>query len=333
MSLIFDQIPGIEVPLKSLGATLRKLWENDGSGDHPAPSEFLASQMNFILHLGRDTAPSEALARFNETVAFSRRYPCRMVVLCPWISEEDKIAARAKLYSECYIGAHQRDMRCFEAVVLGYSEEQIPSLKDQVTIWTHNDLPTYYRFHRIPKKILVRNYQPLIDISRRVIFDAASEEKSTGSLLGLANNGNLAYSRTLPFRQTVGKWLSNIPPHDLAKNLQKLKLEFAPAFRAEAEALAEWAVERLNDCLGKADIPLPLGTPWEVLIKENSSGNPPLKMALEYQNDAFIRVEADAFPGTLRIAHQEPKESQPICQTFQARLLDPVSALSESLFF
>ena len=60
MASVFDVIPGMELPVSEVVSTMAKMWESEPNKGHAAPSEFRASQMNLILHLGYGTTEDEA---------------------------------------------------------------------------------------------------------------------------------------------------------------------------------------------------------------------------------------------------------------------------------
>src|SRR5882757_6424034 len=97
---IFTALPGIEVPVGAISKSLSKMWADTEAKGGPAPAsdEGKATQVNFVLHLGFNTTADDAVAQFQTAVAFSKRYPSRVVVLCP-LNEDSKISEmRAKVY-------------------------------------------------------------------------------------------------------------------------------------------------------------------------------------------------------------------------------------------
>ena len=92
MSSIFDALPGQETPVGAISKSLARMWATDERATASAkPGEdSKATQVNFVLHLGLHTTPPDAIAQFQTAVRFSRRYPCRVVVLCPTREEDVK---------------------------------------------------------------------------------------------------------------------------------------------------------------------------------------------------------------------------------------------------
>ena len=122
MSAIFDALPGLEAPVGSISKSLGEMWSDTAAkgGDAPASEDAKATQVNFVLHLGFATMPEDAARQFQTAVSFSRRDPCRVVVLCPLPDDSPETEMRAKVYGECTLGKSKGDTRCCEFVMLSY---------------------------------------------------------------------------------------------------------------------------------------------------------------------------------------------------------------------
>ena len=60
MPSIIHNLPGISTPVSAISHTLREMWQSDpGTIDSP-PSDFRASQLNLVIHLGEQTTTGEA---------------------------------------------------------------------------------------------------------------------------------------------------------------------------------------------------------------------------------------------------------------------------------
>src|SRR4051812_30406666 len=142
MPEIFDALPGIEVPVGAISKSLADMWVDTAASGAPAleADDAKATQVNFVLHLGLKTTSEDATAQFQTVVAFSRRYPSRIVVLCP-MQEDDgvKTEIRAKIYAECYLGKSKSDKRCVEFVMLSYSQAARKFLESEVSICLSTD--------------------------------------------------------------------------------------------------------------------------------------------------------------------------------------------------
>ncbi len=81
---IYRGLPGVEVPVGEALVSLSNMWDAPASSEGSrAPSEFRASRMNFILHFGFEASTEESKELFQSVISFSRRYPCRIIALCP----------------------------------------------------------------------------------------------------------------------------------------------------------------------------------------------------------------------------------------------------------
>lgn len=122
MSEIFNALPGIEVPVGSIKHSLTQMWDETAAagGDAPANDDSKATQVNFVVQFGLHTTVEDAGEQFQTAVRFSRRYPCRVVVLCPMPDDSPATEMRAKIYGECHLGKSKGDTRCCEFVMLNY---------------------------------------------------------------------------------------------------------------------------------------------------------------------------------------------------------------------
>src|SRR5947209_3450846 len=112
----FNALPGIEVSTSAISKDLAKMWSDTAAsgGAAPASDDAKATQVNFVLHLGIKTPAEDAVAQFRTVVEFSKRYPSRVVVLCPLPPDLDtnENEIRAKIYGECHLGKSKGDTRC-----------------------------------------------------------------------------------------------------------------------------------------------------------------------------------------------------------------------------
>ena len=250
MTSVFDALPGLEVPVSGIAPGLARLWEGESGEGSRAPSEFRASQMNLILHVGLPTTPADGLAQFSAAVRFTQRYPARILVLCPRAEGGSELAMRAKIYSECFIGKSRQEMSCIEAVVLSYPQERREFLEDQVSIIVEADLPIYYWVHRMSQVHKIATYQWLLRNSNRFLIDTAVSTPEARTFAWPRPDGfrDLVHARLLPVRQSIGQFLSAYPPATIARGLQKVTVASGPGFAAEGRVLLEWTTARLEAC-------------------------------------------------------------------------------------
>ena len=112
MSETFHALPGIEVPVGSIKHSLTRMWDDTAKEGGPSPSRdgSKATQVNFVVQFGLRTTVADAQEQFQTAVRFSRRYPCRVVVLCPMPDDSTETEMRAKIYGECHLGKSKGDL-------------------------------------------------------------------------------------------------------------------------------------------------------------------------------------------------------------------------------
>ncbi len=255
MSAIFNALPGIEVPVGSIKHSLTRMWDDTASKGGPAPAsdDAKATQVNFVMHLGLGTTAEDAVVQFQTAVRFSKRYPCRVVVLCPMADDSSAIEVRAKIYGECHLGKSKGDTRCCEFVMLTYSFSARPFIEDQVSICLSTDLPLYYWAHRFVSTARINHFQYLLSRAKRVLIDSAlvPDDALTFPWPRREAVRDLAYARLLPVRQTLGQFLSAYEPAKLIDGLRTVTLLHHPSTAAEARVLAGWLKTRLEACGAK----------------------------------------------------------------------------------
>ena len=137
------------------------MWEDNAADGRPAPAadDAKATQVNFVLHLGLNTTPEDAVAQFKVVTSFSSRYPSRIVVLCPRVDDAGASEMRAKIYGECFLGKSKSDKRCVEFVMLSYPRAARKFLENEVSICLSTDLPLYYWAHRFSASGRLADYR------------------------------------------------------------------------------------------------------------------------------------------------------------------------------
>jgi glucose-6-phosphate dehydrogenase assembly protein OpcA len=252
MSAIFEELPGLEVPVGGIGKGLSDMWADTAERGEAAPAseDSKATQVNFVLHYGFNTTPQDASEQFQVAVRFSRRYPSRVVVLCPEAEEAGGTEIRAKVYGECTLGKSKDDTRCCEFVLLNYPFRLRGFLEAQVSVCLSTDLPLYYWPHRFAHSSRLADYRYLLTRSRRVLIDSATSPVDTAGYPWPHPEAvrDLAYARLLPVRQSIGQFLSRYPMADLCQGLTGVTLAHGSGCPAEAAALLAWVKDRISEC-------------------------------------------------------------------------------------
>jgi hypothetical protein len=328
MTSVFDSLPGLEVPVGSITQSLARLWEGEPAEGVGAPSEFRASQMNFVLHLGLPTTPEDGLTQFNAALRFTQRYPARILVLCPRAEGGGDLAMRAKIYSECFIGKTRREMSCIEAVALSYPQENREFLEDQVSVIVEEDLPIYYWVHRMSQVHKIASYEWLLRHAKRFLLDTAVSTPEVRTFSWPRPDGyrDLAEARLLPVRQALGQFLSAYAPRTIIRDLQAVTVAGGLAFAAEARVLLEWARVRLEACGAAAQ-----GGPRYEVGRIATGATSSLELAFAYNDGRRLLWRADFAQGNSYFESTIGGSRQTLPMT--TSLLSTEAALGEAIFY
>ena len=249
---IFNALPGIEVPVGSISKSLGQMWSDTAASGRAAPAseDAKATQVNFVLHLGLNTTSPDAVRQFRTAVEFSKRYPSRVVVLCPLSKDAGITDMRAKVYGECHLGKSKSDKRCVEFVMLSYPRSARQFLESQVSICLSTDLPLYYWAHRFSDVSKLADYHYLLTRAQRVLIDSsiAPEGALTYPWPRPETLRDLVHARLLPIRQSLGQFLSRYPMDALCEGLQLVTLGHDAAHLAEGRVLLAWLQQRIGQC-------------------------------------------------------------------------------------
>jgi hypothetical protein len=328
MTSIFDALPGQETPVGAISKNLARMWATGDSAAAKPGEDSKATQVNFVLHLGMHTTTEDALAQFQVAVAFSKRYPCRVVVLCP--IRDEAVAngeLRAKIYGECHPGKTRGDLRCCEFVILSYPTEARKFLENQVSICLSTDLPLYYWAHNFASSAKLGAYQYLLGRAKRVLIDRSHVPAADCGEVAWPRPEavrDLVHARLLPVRQTIGQFLSAYAPAALIAGLTGVVVRHGKSRRAEAGVLAGWNVERLVAC--GAPKPLPVAVEASDELPADS-----VEIVFTYSNDHEFRFSGDFAKGCAQVcAHIQGAKTE---LATAIGLLSPEAALAEAMFF
>ncbi len=330
MSSIFDALPGQETPVGAISKSLARMWATDERATASAkPGEdSKATQVNFVLHLGLHTTPPDAIAQFQTAVRFSRRYPCRVVVLCPTREEDVKDPSiRAKIYGECHPGKTRGDLRCCEFVILNYPTAARVYLENQVSTCLSTDLPLYYWAHNFASSAKLGAYQFLLTKAKRVLIDRSMvppEDQGEVAWPRPENVRDLVQARLLPVRQTIGQFLSAHAPAALADGLSSVVVRHGSARRAEARVLAEWSRARLAAC-GAAP------APQAIVQADAAAPADSVDVVFNYVNAQSVRFQGDFAKGCASLLARVGGSRTELNTAIS--LLSPEAALAEAMFF
>jgi hypothetical protein len=331
MERIFDSLPGVTMPVEDVTETLRHMWDS-GVETSPQSMDFRASQLNLILHFGLATTSAEAEEKFNTAVEFAQRYPCRIVVLCPAEHAEGDLAFEGKLYSQCFIGSHLRDLCCCEALILGYSPDESDYLENQVSIWLESDLPIYHWFHRVPPQRVSAYYLGFIQRCRRVLYDGEIEGEAYDRIEWPDPDRvrDLAKARTLPLRQHLGQFISGFPKEELVNGLQSLRFQYHKGMRRTAFQLLNWHRKAIQQCFNNPDDVHSVRFAFEQLVQEGTGSC--LRIEWTYANKAFFlkwNYDLSLRSGLIQASLPSGNFEHPL----HIEPIQPAMSLSEAMFF
>jgi hypothetical protein len=290
MANIFDALPGLEVPVGAISKSLAGMWLDTAAqgGAAPAADDVKATQVNFVLHLGFNTTIEDAVRQFGTAVLFSKRSPCRVVVLCPLPIDDPCTEMRAKIYGECYLGKTKGDTRCCEFVLLSYPFAARQYLESQLSVCLITDLPLYYWVHRFASIHRLNDYQHLLRRSERILIDSAIADPEIFNFTWPrpAAVRDLVNARLLPVRQSIGQLLSGYEPALLVSQLRSVQLTHDVKLSAEARVLQAWTRERLAACGGSEDT--------QYVSRPSAPGEEgALQLDFEYTNGHHFRWHGD----------------------------------------
>ncbi len=328
MDSVFVALPGVQVPVAELRRALERIWEGEGPAGPDTPAEFRASQLNLVLHLGLPTAAEEAVAVFGLALRFAQDHPCRVIALVPLVDAPPAAAMRAKIHSQCFVGAARGGMSCTEALVLAYPQETRAFVSDHVSTLLEPDLPLYYWAHHFSSCRKIADYQYLLRTARRFVFDSAlvPEEALTFPWPRPESVRDLAATRLLHVRQLLGQHLAGFEPSRLVEGLESVVVRATPGLRQEGRALLGWVRGALERC-GQGDV----GSARFAVAQLDRATPPELALEFGYHGGRHFRWRADFALGAAGFDADWGRGRELHCAP--VKLAAPEIALGEALLF
>ena len=328
MSRLIDSLPGVSMDVKDVSQTLRDMWDSP-VGPQGQAADYRASQLNLILHFGLKVSTDEVLEKFNEAVSFAQRYPCRIIVLCPSTAQE---GFDAKLFSQCYIGKHLRDLCCCEALILGYAPDQSDFLENQVSVWLEADLPIYHWFHRVPAERIEQYYLGFIKRCQRILFDGEIEGDDYDAIPWPNKDrvSDLSYARALPLRQHIGQFISGFTREELIDGLESVSLQYTEGTRRKAFNLLHWQENALARCFPKPEDMDAVVFTFEKVDAKDATHCLQIKWTYK-RREKYLEMKYNRShkSGIIRAALPSGVFEQPL----HIEPLAPANSLSEAMFF
>ena len=326
----------MKMPVSEVIPTLARIWRSGGASSDPEKqNEFHAFKMNLILHFGLDATEEESLEIFHTACRFAIIHPSRIIVLCPVENHRGEEILEGKLFSQCFLGPGEGNVTCCDALILGYPTAESGFLENQVSIWLESDLPTYHWFHRVPVKAIRDYYLSFVEDFRRVVFDSSVEGSRYNRINwpALVVPSDLAYARILPFRQSIGQFLSRFEPSILGRGLKSVTVHYPSSLKGEAEGLLRWHRSCLKACSSRCQNEEEGGSEAAFQLEpQKDVGEAGLRINWVYQDEG--KFFSWQFSSGKNIAQIEADFGQGR-HTFHSHLnlLDPEKALAEALFF
>jgi hypothetical protein len=159
--------------------------------------------------------PAEWQEAATETLAgLGTQHPSRTLLLFPAPEQEDTLAAR--VYLECHPLQGDARQLCNEVVELRLGGRRSEAPTSVATPLLLPDLPVFLRWRGRPP-FATDQFRQLVDLTDRLIVDSsewpdlpgAYEELST--FFGAAAFSDIAWRRTLPWREALAKDWPNLP--------------------------------------------------------------------------------------------------------------------------
>jgi hypothetical protein len=233
---------------------------------------------------------------------------------------------RAKVFSECFIGSSGTEMVCCEAVMLSYPFDTRRFMENQVSVCLEADLPLYYWPHCIASAARLEDYTYLLNGARRIILDTACEQADVVSALAPLGPRirDLADTRLLQVRQSLGRFMSGFAPAALVDDLTSVTIACSPAHGAEGKRLLAWVKKSLAAC-GDAAGP---AVAFKSIVAEDGAD---LALEMTYSGEGRgLRWSADISTGNARM--QGNLGGGEVSAEGPVLLLKPEVALAEAIF-
>lgn len=100
MTTLFEAMPGAKLTIPEVTDTFAEIFKKSVGEDEGGEFIFRSTQFNLILHNGSGTKIEHVLDCFYNAVAFAKKYPCRLIVLCPDKTKQYNESLEGKLFSE-----------------------------------------------------------------------------------------------------------------------------------------------------------------------------------------------------------------------------------------
>lgn len=323
MSQVLDALPGTPMRVADVAPALAKYWLEAQRGGNSSR----ASQMNVVVIFGSGVSPEFAKEQLEHAFTFSHRYPCRIIALCPNASPDAKMEGR--FHVACFADAKGRERRCGEALMFGYPASVATGLlESQLSVWLESDLPVYFWLCGVTPAEAA-TLAPMFKSARRVVYDSSV---STGDFSQVKwpkpeAVRDLARSRLLGVRQTLGQFLAGYSPEMLAKGLSEVTVRHAKRRVGEAHNLSAWMRSGLEEISRRTKIPLTARFSFE----ETEGGPSCISTSWKYANGDKLNWEHSATSSGASI--EADIAGRQYSRPLRIPFLDQPTSLAEAMLF
>jgi len=330
MNVLFDSIPGIEMPIPKISQWISTRWYRAHAINSGAPSDIRPSQMNLVLHFGTQTSIQDARNIFQQAIHFAKTHPCRIIALCPQSTLSQDHSMQGKIFCQCYLKRDDLDENCFcEALVLGYSTEKIDYLESQLSLWLESDLPTYYWLNRVSSGDIQKHYLNFAGNCQKLIFDSSIEPEDFHAIPWRNPKllKDLVADRLLPLRQSIGQFFSLYSPSTLTQDLTEIIVSHPSQLKAEAHSLLNWNQLCLAQCSPR-DSSL---SQYKFSTKTLHADNPCLQLKWFYNNPNKFFNWQYSYKSQVAQIHAKLENNKSVYD-LSLPLLEPTEVLASALF-
>jgi len=193
-----------------------------------------------------------------------------------------------------------------------------------------SDLPTYYWPTRFGSAQLLSDYTYFFKSAERVIFDSACESflSDQVDVSHREKLHDLAFSRLLSIRQSIGQFMSAYSKERIVDGLKEVSLSCNASFRSEGRALMDWVASSLTDCYEPLE---DASGRLKFEQVEMAGAEAMLRMSFIYANSSYLTFDIDLEKGETHVEADLGNGKQSM--TTGVRLLETQAALAEALFF
>ena len=322
---------GLPVEVAEIDQELKKLWqESQGTATR-------ASLINLAIY---SEEPGSLRKNTQLMAKITENHACRALVI-----EADRNAkdnrVEAWISAHCHVNSVGNRQVCSEQISFLLKGDCIASLASVVFSHLDSDLPFdlwWQEEFREPMEVqlwtwvdrVIYDSQGWKDFSAQMrLLESAEEEANQRIVLC-----DLNWTRLDSVRFALAQFFDHPASHHNLAKINRVRIDFAPAFRSTAVLFAGWLAAQLNWQTEKTNLPNklsfigPAGSQIEIHLREQP-GEPISEVAVTTSDVEFLVTHAKC-GDLLEVSRGKPGE-QRLPQLMPAKKNDPVSLMSEEL--